>query len=203
MRWTRRNFLRRLGLSAVTGGGLLMISGARAQQACGRINGAGSYLLGPFEATGAGAGEVFLVTDMGFDETMIFCKVSTNTQPFRFPTATMGVVEFAAHEFYMDMQSVRIDTVDIVSGSSGPEAILEGVLRSETRLFTGDARQSFVEEQAPFTLTARPHVFGIEGSDINLSMTARFDSGKEHAAVFGEEVTFAGHVTQGSIIVVA
>ncbi len=34
-------------------------------------------------------------------------------------------------------------------------------LRSETWLITGDARQTCMEEQVPFRLMIRPHVFGM------------------------------------------
>src|SRR5262245_6468596 len=35
----------------------------------------------------------------------------------------------------------------------------------------------------------------------NFSMTAKFNPAKEHAVIFGETVTFAGHLTRGNITI--
>lgn len=185
---------------------LLLAGGsAGAQTACRRVNGSGSYGLGPFEPLRSGDEPVFLVTDLGFDETMVFCKVATNHAPFRFPTAGMGVVELGAHQFFMDMQSLRIDSLAVLEGADGPEAVYDGVLRSETRLFSGDRMQRFVEENVSFGCRA-VHISGAPASvrvtRTNFSMTARFDPAKEHAAIFGREATFAGLLERGNIMVV-
>ena len=203
MRATRRDFLKQLGAGLVAGSGLMAVGSARAQEVCARVNGAGSYLLGPFDPVETGKDPVYLVSDLGFDETMLFCKVSTNYQPFLFPTASMGVVEFGAHEFFMDMQSLDIESLQVEETASGLTAIFTGTMRSETRIFSGDRAQTFVEESISFGCRARHGPVGnVEVSESDFAMTAHFTPGKEHAAIFGDEVTFAGQVTTGNIIVI-
>src|SRR5262249_10189275 len=145
------------------------------------------------------------LADLGFDETMVYCKITTNFSTFRFPTATMGTLTLDAHEFYMEMRSIRITSVDIVQSTDGPQATFEGVLRSETRLFSGSRKRTFVEEQVRFGCRAVKLGPGasVEVSNDNFSMTANFDPQKEHARIFGQKATFSGHLTQGNIIVVA
>ncbi len=203
MRPTRRKFLKQLGAGLIAGSGVAAFGSASAQEACGRVNGAGSYLLGPFDPVQPSSEPVFLVSNLGFDETMLFCKVSTNYQPFLFPTASMGVVEFGAHEFFMDMQSLTITSFQIDEAEVGPRAVFEGTMRSETRIFSGERAQTFIEEEISFGCWAHPGARGnVEISETNFSMTAHFTRGTEHAAIFGTEVTFAGHVTTGNIVVV-
>ncbi len=203
MRPTRRKFLKQLGAGLIAGSGVAAFGSATAQEACGRVNGAGSYLLGPFDSVEPNSEPVFLVSDLGFDETMLFCKVSTNYQPFLFPTAEMGVVEFGAHEFFMDMQSLNISSLQIEEAESGPRAIFTGTMRSETRIFSGDRAQTFVEERIIFDCWAHPGArSATEISETNFAMTAHFTRGTGHAAIFGTEVTFAGEVTTGNITVI-
>ncbi len=200
---TRRDFLKRLGVGLVAGSGLVAVGTARAQEVCERVNGSGSYLLGPFDPVEPGMDPVYLVSDLGFDETMLFCKVSTNYQPFRFPTASMGVVEFGPHEFFMDMQSLVIERLQVEETDLGLTAVYKGAMRSETRIFSGDRAQTFVEESISFGCRARHGPVGdVAVSEANFAMTAHFTPGKEHAAIFGEEVTFAGQVTTGNITVI-
>ena len=204
MRPTRREFLKQAGTGVLITSGLLA-GGVRAQDTCTRVNGAGSYRLGPFDPVEDGADPVYLITDLGFDETMLFCKVGTNYEPFLFPTAKMGVVEIGAHEFYMDMRSVWIRGLEIVETADWPQALFEGQLRSVTRLFSGDQTQTYVEQLVDFgcAVTEFGPEANIEVTRTNFSMTAHFDPEKEHAAIFGAEATFAGHVDQGNIMVIA
>ncbi len=202
---TRREFLWRAGIGALAVGGLLSATPVRAGTDCRRVNGAGSYRLGPFDPVDPAGEPVFLVADLGFDETMVFCKVTTNFAPLRFPTAQMGVVNFGAHEFFMDMRSVRVNSLEIREGDDGPQAIYEGVLRSETRLGAGEQARTIIEEEILFgcDVVAFGPDTAAEISTTNFVMTAQFDPRKEHAAIFGEQATFAGLVTEGNIMIVA
>jgi hypothetical protein len=58
-------------------------------------------VLGPFQNADQKDQSVFLVTDLGFDERTLWCKVATNYDPFIFPTAKLGLVPIAAHRFSM------------------------------------------------------------------------------------------------------
>src|SRR5262245_23123930 len=110
MKTTRRTFLAKLGIGAVATAGLVTAnSPVRASSVCQRVNGSGSYKLGPFDAAKAGDDPVYLITDLGFDESMVFCKVTTNFAAFRFPTKRIGVIEIGAHSFAMEMESVSMD----------------------------------------------------------------------------------------------
>ena len=202
---TRREFLRRGSIGVLAFGGILSATRVRAGTTCGRVSGAGSYSIGPFEAVEAGGEPVFVVADMGFDETMVFCKVTTNFAPIRFPSAKNGVIELGAHEFFMDMKSVQIASMDILQGNDGPVATFAGTLRSETRtrLFTGGDMKTFIEEEVLFgcdVIELAPEA-SVEISKNNFSMTAHFNPRKEHAAIFGETATFTGRITQGNVIV--
>lgn len=200
---TRRAFLKNMSIGALVSVSLLT-NKPQAQTPCTRVNGAGSYRLGPFDPLETDGEPVYLITDLGFDETMLFCKVSTNHAPFRFPTARMGVVEFGAHEFFMDMSTVQINKLDIVEKSDGTQARFEGELRSETRLFSGDETQTFVEESVVFSciVTTFDSMSNIDPSTPNFALTANYDPEMEQSAIFGEQITFAGRLTQGNIMVI-
>src|SRR5262245_53396196 len=120
MNFSRRTFMTRLGLLASAT--FLMRPALTRAADCQRASGSGSYALGPFEPVTAGDEPAYLITDLGFDETMIFCKVTTNFAPFKFPTARLGVIDLSAHEFFMDMQSESIDSLTVEEGSDGPVA---------------------------------------------------------------------------------
>jgi len=202
MKATRRRFLEYLGMGALATGGVLL-NRVRAQDTCRRVSGGGSYLLGPYRGVGERAESVYLVTDLGFDETMLFCTVRTNYAAFQFPTATMAVVELNAHEFFMDMESVRINSVEVQDTDDGLQAVYSGILRSQTRLFSGDKMQTIDEGHVVFgcyttMLDPRSNVY-VTG--MNFSMTASFDPKGGHAAIFGEEATFAGHLMRGNIVI--
>ena len=169
------------------------------------MNGVGSSRLGPFDPVKKGDDPVYLLSDLGFDETLVFCKVTTNFAAFKFPTVRMGVINFEPHEFYMDMRSVSIDSMSVVQGKDGPEVNYKGILRSETRVFSGEKMKVFIEEHASFGCTAAmaKEIECAKASKNYFSMTARFDRTKEQAAIFGAQVTFAGHLTDGNIIIVA
>jgi hypothetical protein len=203
MRVNRRTFLRQTGFRALAATAFFA-SPAR-NSACSRVSGAGSYQLGPFDPVNRNEELVYLLTDLGFDETMVFCKITTNFAPLLFRTARLGVVEFAAHEFYMDMHSVSISSLNIQEGTEGPVAIYAGILRSETRLFSGARMQMLVEENVAFGCRANGLSTGerIAVTGNYFSMTANFDPRQRHSAIFGAQPTFAGRLTQGNITVIA
>jgi hypothetical protein len=200
----RRRFLKQVSLGVLATAGL---AGAniKAHAAAQRANGSGWYMLGPFDHALEQGKQVFLTSDFGFDETMAFCKVMTNYEPFLFPSAKLGVVKFAAHEFFMEMRSTRIDKFEIKMGSDGPQATFSGSLRSETRLFSGDKLKTIVEEDIDYGCDA--YVLGPQAAaqitKNDFSMHVQFDATKDHAAIFGEQAAFAGHTVYGHIVVIA
>jgi hypothetical protein len=203
MNTSRRNFISQFGFGLL-GSSSLFIKNTDVQTGCQRVSGVGSSRLGPFDPVTKGDNQVYLLSDLGFDETLVFCKVTTNFEAFKFPTVRMGTINFAPHEFYMDMRSVSIDSMTIKDGKDGPEVNYKGVLRSETRVFSGDKMKVFVEEHASFGCTAAmaKETEGAKISGNYFSMTARFDRTKEQAAIFGAQVTFAGQLTDGHIVII-
>jgi hypothetical protein len=203
MSTTRRNFISQLGFGLLASSSLLL-KNPQAQAACQRVSGVGSSSLGPFDPVNWVDSPVYLLSDLGFDETLVFCKVTTNFDAFKFPTVRMGVIEFAAHEFSMDMRSVSIDSMVVNQGSNGPEVNYTGILRSETRVFSGERMKVFVEDHASFGCTAAmaQETEGARVSGNYFSMTARFDPTKEQAAIFGVQATFAGQLTEGHIVII-
>ena len=175
----RRNFLTKVGVCVLAADGVLR--GTPAKAACQRANGAGSYQLGPFDPVLDGDKPVYLIADLGFDETIIFCKVTTNFAAFRFPTARMGTIDLGAHEFFMEMRSISIDSMAIDTGTDGPHVHFKGALRSETRVFSGDKQKIFVEDHLAFSCDATLLSSGasINVSKTNFSMTVHFDPSKE------------------------
>ncbi len=202
MNTTRRRFLGQAGVGLLATGGLFAVQ-TKTRAATQRANGSGWYLIGPFDNALEPGKSVFLTSDFGFDETMAFCKVATNYDPLLFPTAKLGIVKLAAHEFFMEMRSVRIDKFEVTVGSDGPQATFSGTLRSETRLFSGDKLKTIIEEDVDYGCDA--YVLGPQAqaqiTATNFSMTAHYDPTKDHAAIFGETATFAGHTVYGNIIV--
>lgn len=207
MNVTRRNFMLKVGIGAMSGVGLLGATKSARAESCPRVNGSGSYRLGPYDPVKTGDDPVFLITDLGFDETMVFCKVTTNFAAFRFPTAKMGVIELGAYSFAMEMESVSMDppTIKNEVGSDGPVASFNGVLRSETRIFSGGKLNVFTEDRIGFGCTATQLNSGAKAdvSKNNFEMVVRFNPAKEQAAIFGEQPKFCGQLIKGNIIVVA
>src|SRR5260370_25255457 len=199
---TRRRFLKQAGIGLLATGSLFTVN-TQARAAKQRANGSGWYLLGPFDHASEQGKQVFLTSDFGFDETMAFCKIATNYDPLLFPTAKLGVVKLGAHELFMEMRSTNIDKFTISMGSDGPQATFSGTLRSETRLFSGDKLKTIIEEDIDYGCDA--YVLGPQAqaqiTATNFSMTVHFDPTKDHAAIFGEQPTFAGHTVYGNIIV--
>src|SRR6266849_7088037 len=191
---TRRRFLKQAGVG-VLATGCLLATNRQVRAANQRANGSGWYLLGPFDHALEQGKQVFLTSDFGFDETMAFCKIMTNFEPLLFPTAKLGVVKLGAHELFMEMRSSNIDKFEIKVGSDGPQASFSGSLRSETRLFSGDKLKTIIEEDIDYGCDA--YVLGPQAqgqvSKANFSMSVHFDAKKDHAAIFGEQPTFAGH----------
>jgi hypothetical protein len=204
MNTTRRRFLKQAGIGLTAPSGLLAVK-PQARTASGRANGAGWYLIGPYDHALKPGTSVFLTSDFGFDETMAFCNIRTNYDPFMFPTAKLGMVKLGAHEFFMEMRSLRIDKFDIKSGDNGPQATFSGTLRSETRLFSGDKLKTIIEEDVDYGCDA--YVLGPQAqaqiTATDFSMSVHYDPTKDHAAIFGEQPTFAGHTVYGNIIVQA
>jgi hypothetical protein len=201
---SRRRFLRQAGVGLVATGGLRAVN-SRARAADQRANGSGWYLLGPFAHALDPGKSVFLTSDFGFDETMAFCKIATNYDPLLFPTAKLGVVKLGAHELFMEMRSSYIDKFEVTMGANGPQATFSGGLRSETRLFSGDKLKTIIEEDIDYSCDA--YVLGPQAqaqiTATNFSMSVHFDPTKDHASIFGEQPTFAGHTVYGNIIVQA
>jgi len=204
---SRRRFLKRTGAGLVTTAGVLALPRSASAASGGRrISGSGSYDLGPFMHADDPNRQAFLTTDLGFDETMVYCKVTTNFEPFIFPTFGMGPVTLNAHSFFMDMQSTRIDRLDIVDGPDGqPQAIYEGVMRSITRAQVGEMMFEFDEEEIRYGCVADDDPFGTPGevgiSKNRFSMTGYFDPAGGHHVLFGPEFTFAGTMTSGNIVI--
>jgi len=201
---TRRRFLKQAGVGLLAGGGLIAAK-VPARVASQRANGSGWYQLGPFNHALDPGKSVFLTSDFGFDETMAFCKIATNYDPLLFPTAKLGVVKLGAHELFMEMRSNYIDKFEVTMGANGPQATFSGGLRSETRLFSGDKLKTIIEEDIDYSCDA--YVLGPQAqaqvTATSFSMTVHFDPTKDHAAIFGEQPTFAGHTVYGNIIVQA
>ena len=173
-----------------------------------RVSGSGSYALGPFPHGDDPNGQAYLITDLGFDETMVYCKVTTNFEPLIFPTAERGNVPLPAHTFFMDMQSTRIDSLEVQDGPDGfPEAIYRGVMSSETRVgLHGDPNQMiFIEHEIAYDCVAEDDNAGtpveVAISKNVFSMKGYFSPEGGHHALFGPEFTFAGTLTSGNIVV--
>ena len=204
---SRRRFLKRTGAGLVTTAGVLALPRSASAATGGRrISGSGSYDLGPFMHRDDPNRQAFLTTDLGFDETMVYCKVTTNFEPFIFPTFGMGPVELEAHSFFMDMQSTRIDRLDIVDGPDGqPRAFYEGVMRSITRARVGETMFEFDEVEIPYGCVADDDPLGTPAevgiSKNFFSMVGYFDPAGGHHVLFGPEFTFAGNLTSGNIVI--
>jgi hypothetical protein len=203
MHTARRRFLKQAGIGVLATGGLLATN-TQARATSQRANGSGWYLLGPFDHALEQGKQVFLTSDFGFDETMAFCKIMTNFEPLLFPTAKLGVVKLGAHELFMEMRSIRIDKFEVKASPDGPQATFSGTLRSETRLFSGEKTKTIIEEEVDYGCDAfelGPEAQG-QVTKTNFSMSVHYDPAKDHAAIFGEKPTFAGHSIYGNIIVI-
>ena len=206
---SRRGFLKHAGTGLATTAGVLAFPGsARAASHGMRVSGSGSYALGPFPHGDDPNGQAYLITDLGFDETMVYCKVTTNFEPLIFPTAERGNVPLPAHTFFMDMQSTRIDSLEVQDGPDGlSKAIYRGVMSSETRVgLHGDPNQMiFIEHEIAYDCVAEDDNAGtpveVAISKNFFSMTGHFSPGGGHRALFGPMFTFKGTLTGGNIVI--
>ena len=201
--------MKHAGTGLATTAGVLAFTGSSSAASGGmRVNGAGSYDLGPFPHRDDPNRQAFLTTDLGFDETMVYCKVTTNFDPLVFPTFELGNVPLAAYTFFMDMQSTRIDSLVVEDGPNGlPQAVYRGVMSSETRVGPhGDpGQQIFIEHEIAYDCVAEDDNAGtpveVAISKNFFSMTGHFSPGGGHHALFGPLFTFAGTLTGGNIVI--
>ena len=206
---SRRGFLKHAGTGLVTTAGVLALPGSASAASHGmRVSGSGSYALGPFPHGDDPNGQAYLITDLGFDETMVYCKVTTNFEPLIFPTAELGSVPLPAHTFFMDMQSTRIDSLEVQDGPDGlSKAIYRGVMSSETRVgLHGDPNQMiFIEHEIAYDCVAEDDNAGtpveVAISKNFFSMTGHFSPGGGHHMLFGPQFTFEGTLTGGNIVI--
>ena len=198
---SRREFIKRGGLYTLAGAGMAAIATPGQAQICPRVSGAGSYLLGPFQNYKDPNKQGYLVTDLGFDETTVWCKVATNYDPIIFPTAQLGPVELIEHTFFMDMQATEITDLHVTVGSDGPQASFRGRVRTVTVVFPGED-QIIVDEICDFgcDATQLSQSAGIVVDKHNFSMTADFQD-PTHVAIFGTPATFAGRLIRGAITI--
>ena len=207
---SRRGFLKHAGTGLVTTAGVLALPGSASAASHGmRVSGSGSYALGPFPHGDDPNGQAYLITDLGFDETMVYCKVTTNFEPLMFTAHNPAYSgRLAAHTFFMDMQSTRIDSLEVQDGPDGfPQAIYRGVMSSETRVgLHGDPNQMiFIEHEIAYDCVAEDDNAGtpveVAISKNLFSMTGHFSPGGGHHALFGPMFTFKGTLTGGNIVI--
>ena len=207
---SRRGFLKHAGTGLVTTAGVLALPGSASAASHGmRVSGSGSYALGPFPHGDDPNGQAYLITDLGFDETMVYCKVTTNFEPLMFTAHNPAYSgRLAAHTFFMDMQSTRIDSLVVQDGPDGfPRALYTGVMSSETRVGPhGDPNQlRFIEHEIAYDCVAEDENAGtlvqVAISKNFFSMTGHFSPGGGHHSLFGPKFTFEGTLASGNIII--
>jgi hypothetical protein len=158
-------------------------------------------LLGPFQHAKIADRQAYLTTDLGFDETTVWCKVATNYDAIIFPTAQLGPVTILEHEFFMDMQSTELTDLQVTVGPDGPQASFRGTIRTVTVVFAG-ANQIIIDETCAFGCDAiqLSQSASIVVNRQNFSMTADFAE-PNHRAIFGSPATFAGRLVRGAITI--
>ena len=123
-----------------------------------------------------------LTSTFGFSHEFFHCMVATNDQPFSMKTHAMGEVQIGKNQFFMSVDSVRIDSA---KKQGGGRVELVGMARSITRV--GDKYEDAV---VPFSAVAVDGGPGRQNDTLVLSMTYDPQSSPMQYAIFGPSPRF-------------
>lgn len=127
-----------------------------------------------------------------FTEDFFHCVVLTNERPFTFKTYKLGPVEIGKNQFFMSVDSVKINQVK----KAGGRAELKGSARSITRV-----GEKYEEAVVPFTAVAVDGGPGREKDSLVLTVFYNEKDSPMQWAIFGHEPRFgqAVNILSGNI----
>ncbi len=132
-------------------------------------------------------GVPFNVTSIfAFTDNFFHCVVVTNERAFTFKTYGLGTVEIGKNQFFMSVDSVRIESVNKTGGG---RVELKGMVRSITRV--GDKYEQAI---VPFSAVAVDGGPGHEKDSLILTVFYNKKDSPMQLAIFGPEPHFGQSV---------
>jgi hypothetical protein len=128
-----------------------------------------------------------------FTNDFFHCVVLTNDQPFVMPTYSLGMVEIGKNQFFMSVDSVRIESLTMATPG---RAEFKGTARSITRV--GD---KFEEAIVPFNVVAVDGGPGFERDSLLLTAFYNEKDSPMQLAIFGPEGHFGHSILSGDIAI--
>jgi len=134
-----------------------------------------------------------LTSIFAFTSDFFHCVVLTNDQPFTMPTHSLGLVEIGKNQFFMSVDSVRIESLTMAEAG---RVEFKGTARSITRV--GD---KFEEAIVPFNVVALDGGSGFERDSLLLTVLYNENDSPMQLAIFGPEAHFGHSILSGDIAI--
>jgi hypothetical protein len=158
-------------------------------------SGGGVSLLGPFQ--GINGDQVWLRSLFSFSPNYVMCSVEDNPKGFIFPTATMGNVQLDPHSFFMFMGGSKVEKVDFSEASGHKTVEIQGSLDCHTQMLTASGSFGGRDFSEPAAFVAK----AVDGQDFEISVTFDKNKAPVNNAVFGNQFTFKGQISDANITV--
>jgi hypothetical protein len=134
-----------------------------------------------------------LTSIFAFTSDFFHCVVPTNDQAFTMPTHSLGLVEIGKNQFFMSVDSVRIESLMMTAAG---RVEFKGTARSITRV--GD---KFEEAIVPFNVVAVDGGPGFERDSLLLTVFYNEKDSPMQLAIFGPEAHFGHSILSGDIAI--
>jgi hypothetical protein len=134
-----------------------------------------------------------LTSTFAFTKDYFHCVILTNDQAFAMPTHSLGTVEIGKNQFFMSVDSVRIDSV---ATTAVGRVELKGMARSITRV--GDKFEAAI---VPFNVVAVDGGPGFEKDSLLLTVSYNEKDSPMQLAIFGPEGRFGHSILSGDIAI--
>jgi hypothetical protein len=142
---------------------------------------------------GANGIPFYLTSTFAFTSDFFHCVVLTNEQAFTMPTHSLGLAEIGKNQFFMSVDSVRIESLTMAVVG---RVEFKGTARSITRV--GD---KFEEAVVPFNVVAVDGGPGFERDSLDLTVFYDEKASPMQLAIFGPEAHFGHSILSGDIAI--
>ena len=134
-----------------------------------------------------------LTSIFAFTKDFFHCAVLTNDQVFTMPTHSLGFVEIGKNQFFMSVDSVRIESLTMAAVG---RVEFKGSARSITRV--GDKFEAAI---VPFNVVAVDGGPGFERDSLLLTVLYNEKDSPMQLAIFGSEAHFGHSILSGDIAI--
>jgi hypothetical protein len=134
-----------------------------------------------------------LTSIFAFTSDLFHCVVLTNDRAFTMPTHSLGLVEIGKNQFFMSVDSVRIESITMAAVG---RVEFNGMARSITRV-----EDKFEEAVVPFNVVAVDGGPGFERGSLLLTVFYTDKDSPMQLAIFGPDAHFGHSILSGDIAI--